>query len=744
MKQIHDNTTVFERIERHNPVWEGPAKLWQEGILLGNGEMGAVVWGDGSPLILTLDHTQFWDRNGWKPENPESFKWRYFKEAIQSGDLDRVEPAFQRPEGSEFYPTRIPPSRIEFYFEGEAAVETMALSFYTAEAEGNLIHNGKKVTFRTVLFADQNVLKIEFTDGQPRCDVKFFSERDKVSTPIKEFLIERGYPEPVYASGEKVSTITQAIPDGGEAAIAWGYEAEGANICYYISLQYERTGSGGAQRQAKDAVLSCMKQPKDAYRDHTRYWEEHYQASWLSVPDPRLESLYWYEIYKLGCCSKPGAAPISLHGPWSPDGVMPPWSGDYHHNINLQMSYWPIYTGNRLKLGESLYTYIDQARPAFRRFCREFFEQEGEFAVHAADIDGNPVYDWASGQFEFNGGPWLAHHMWLHWKYSQDRDFALNRLYPFLQAIAVPLLNELELGEDGWLHLPYSLSPEYSGRNDSIWGPDCTLDLSLYRWMLATLIECEKLGEGPNVEMLAAWQDTLDQIVPFPVFEAEDKQYYRAKQPVGLMVRGDVPLETSHRHHSHLAPIYPFKQLKIDDGTEWEQSLIQKSMQNWFYCGHGEWVGFSFTWGASIAAHANLPDLARNLLSDYAERFINDNSLMLQGPQRKSDMSVHGTYGLTIESGFGFVNALQEMLLQSHDGVIRLFPAIPHRWKEAAFENLRAEGAYLVSASYRDGRLQCAKIESEAGGKVRIRLQHPDHGFEIEHDFKVGEIFIVK
>jgi hypothetical protein len=92
-------------------------------------------------------------------------------------------------------------------------------------------------------------------------------------------------------------------------------------------------------------------------------------------------------------CTNPDTAPIPMQSPWSPNEEMPPWNGDYHLNITVQISYWPIYKWNRLHLGESLYKFIERVRTIFRQFCSEFFECDGEFVPHATDINGNPVYN---------------------------------------------------------------------------------------------------------------------------------------------------------------------------------------------------------------------------------------------------------------------------------------------------------------------------------------------------------------
>ncbi|MBC7319131.1 hypothetical protein H5T89_00635, partial [bacterium] len=176
-----------------------------------------------------------------------------------------------------------------------------------------------------------------------------------------------------------------------------------------------------------------------------------------------------------------------------------------------------------------------------------------------------------------------------------------------------------------------------------------------------------------------------------------------------LGVRKDLPLQTSHRHHSHLIPIHPLHLLTID-GSEDEKSLIKNSIRQLIFMGHGEWVGFSFSWAASIFAHTGYSNLARTMLLDYIDRMITENTFMMQGPQEGCDMSVHGTYAFTLEGGFGSANALLEMLLQSYNNTIRLFPGVPECWQNVVFHNLRTEGAYLVSAVRNEGKCIWVRI----------------------------------
>ena len=580
----------------------------------------------------------------------------------------------------------------------------MRLRLHEATACGRFTTGQGEMRFRAFAHATEPLIIVDMQcEGTESPTISMIPARES-SPEIEERLSSWGYAPVERGESKDISYWAQDLPAGGQYAVAWRVtERRSRRHTAWVTVAHDPEGHGAIERAVADLTRLSESMVPELHAEHRAWWSRHYQASLVSVPETRLEGLYWLEVYKLAAGTRPDRPPLALHGPWSQDGRMPPWSGDYHWNINMQMTYWPIYAANRLEFGRAVYDMVDAARPRLAEWCRRFFGCDGEFLFHATDLHCEPVFDWASGQFEANGLAWVCHHYWLHWRYSQDREFLRQRAFPLMKAAVQPLLHLLEPGEDGRLHLPWSFSPEYQGNGRGYWGPDTTCDLALIRFLCGALLESAHVLRIEDAE-LPRWEDTLEHLAPYPA------------DATGLKVRADLPYESSHRHPSHLMPLHPLHLLT----WETDRDLVEQSLRNWILQGHGEWVGFSMAWAASLAAHAGRPNLAANLLRDYCDRFASENTFNLQGPMHGSDMSVHGNYALTLEAGFGAANAVQEMLLQSHAGTVRVFPAVPPSWPDAAFWNLRAEGAFLVSAVRREGHTAFVHVRSEAGGTLRL------------------------
>jgi alpha-L-fucosidase 2 len=261
------------------------------------------------------------------------------------------------------------------------------------------------------------------------------------------------------------------------------------------------------------------------------------------------------------------------------------------------------------------------------------------------------------------------------------------------------------------MQVPLGYSPEWGEGSSARYGPDPACDIAMIRWLALSLIEAAKVL-GIEGEEADGWRDTLDLLADYP------------QGPDGLHVTEGQPLIHSHRHHSHLMAIHPLGVLTTD-GSEDERALIERSMAHLVKTGMGQWAGHGMGPSSLIAARVGRGNMAWLHCELYARCCITPSTIHVNGDYRRFGLTQFTNRPMTIEGGFAYAAAIMEMLLQSWGGTIRLFPAVPDHWHDTGFEDLRAEGAFVVSARLREGEVAFARIRSEVGGVCGLRNPWP-------------------
>jgi alpha-L-fucosidase 2 len=298
---------------------------------------------------------------------------------------------------------------------------------------------------------------------------------------------------------------------------------------------------------------------------------------------------------------------------------------------------------------------------------------------------------------------WLAHHFYLHWQYSQDRKFLEERAYPWLEECAVFLeAITSERDADDLRTLPLSASPEINDNKPNAWFPTMTnYDNALIRWTFEKTAELA--DELDKEDEAKKWRDTLSEM---PALALADDG--------GLLVAKGYPLEASHRHLSHQMAVHPLGIIDRSHGAS-EAKTIKATLDELKRLGTDWWCGYSFSWLASVAARAGDGKTAADALELFARAFVLPSSFHCNGDQTGEGHSKFTYRPFTLEGNFAYAAGLNEMLIQSHTGVITVFPAIPDDWQDVSFNNLRAVGAFLVSAERKSGKVVSVTIKSETG-----------------------------
>ncbi|NWG14352.1 MAG: glycoside hydrolase N-terminal domain-containing protein [Acidobacteria bacterium] len=697
------STPMASFLEQHDMVWEVPPQRWLEGIPLANGHIGAMVWGDGSTLKITLDRYDAWETRE-RILGEGDITYAKLRRMVAEGRRKEVEESLFTSLRQGPRPTRLPMPRIEIGFGPSVRWQEARLSLSRATATIGLLVHGKPLKLSLLTHARQNLLWIRMS-GDRAGSATVRVRMDHLDSRATRTLKDMGYPDPVVASEAAGGTLHAKTPAGYEYAVAWRRcAAEPSGQCIAVSLLSNQDAEDPLRAARALAEEACR--AGGAQASHESWWEDYWKRSFLTVPDAHLEALYYIEMYKLGASTRPGGYPITLQGLWTSDGGMPPWAGDYHLDMNVQQTYWPIYTSNRLELGEPLYRTFFECLPRWQRQCRQFFGFEGIWSGCAIGPRGERVWGYTGAELWPGNAAWLAHHYWLHFLYSQDRQFLRDRAFPFLRLAFLTYANLLEPGPDGRLHIPLSHSPEWGeGSMDAlVMDPAC--DVALIRFLGGAILESTRIL-GLEDSLTGRVKSVLEGLIDYP----------RANG--SLLISAGKPLTSSHRHHSHLMAIHPLGLLTAE-GSEAERLLIQESIAEIRNHGTGAWTGWSFPWMSLIASRAGNGNMAWLMLDLYANLFIKPNTLHVNGDPRMFGLSRFTYEPTTLEAGFGAAAAVMEMLLQSHHGRIRLFPTIPDRWHDAFFSDLRAEGAFLVTARLERGKVRFALITSEAGGPCEV------------------------
>jgi alpha-L-fucosidase 2 len=691
--------------------WRLPARAPHSGVPLGNGTFGALLWGEGAHLRATINRADYWDHRGGLPARDDA-TYANLRRWLAAGDEGRLREVFEGrpPEGGEPAPrpTRLPMGRVDLEFPAGAALASASLDM-AAGAAAFALADGARL--EAVVLRDHPVLALRL-EG-PGATAARVIARPADAPAVREHYRSHGIPEAQSFTDGDSGGWVQECPGEPAMCAAWRRVAAGpdGSVTVLVASVYGETPD--AARTAAAALLERVAREKEALLRRsaawwTAYWE---QCARVALPDATLELLYTLGMYKLAGLSVPGSPAATLQGPWIEEDRMPPWSGDYHWNINVQESYWPAYGGNQLGSLEPLFAMLRAWEPRLRENALRFAgTPDGLLMPHATDDRGTGMTGFWTGAVDHGSTAWTGQLMWQYYRLTLDERFLRETAYPFLKGCL--RVYEAMLEEDGEaLRLPVSVSPEFGGAGGAAWGANASFQLAIIHFLCRALLSASATL-GVDSEERARWE-AIDRRLPIGSLGPSE----RGEE---LLVWEGQPLTESHRHHSHLAGVYPFDIFDLD-GSEREQTIVRRSMERLTRMGTGLWTGWCVPWAAFLYARLGNGTMAALLLETFRRFFM--------GPGLASthDACFAGFTLFTgrpdimqIEACMGASAAVLEMLVHSRGGVLRLFPAIPPAWDEAAFAGIRVEGAFLVSGEWRGGEPRRITVTSEAGAPLRI------------------------
>ncbi|CAN1240501.1 Alpha-L-fucosidase 2 [Linum grandiflorum] len=430
--------------------------------------------------------------------------------------------------------------------------------------------------------------------------------------------------------------------------------------------------------------------------------------------DPSLvELLFHYGRYLLISCSRPGTQVANLQGIWSKD-LSPPWGGAQHLNINLQMNYWPALPCNLEECQEPLFDYISSLSISGSKTSEVNYGTSGWVAHQVSDLWAKSSPDSGNAVWAFwpMGGAWICTHLWEHFSYTMDKEFLQNKAYPLLQGCTKFLLDWLIEGPSGSLGTNPSTSPEHmfiapNGKQASV-SYSSTMDMSITREVFSEIVAAAEILGRKDDELILKVIDALPKLLPSKI--AKDGTVMEWALDFG-------DPEPQHRHLSHLFGLFPGHSITLDDTPE-----LCKAAEHTINKRGVEGPGWSTVWKAALWARLHKHEEAYRMIKHLFVLVDPSHESNFEGGLYSNLFTAHPPF--QIDANFGFSAAIAEMLVQSTAKDLHLLPALPRdKWRNGCFKGLKARGGLTVNMCWEQGDLHELNLWSIQGRSVRLHYR---------------------